>query len=95
MKLKDKTINCGALDRLKEKYNDDDQLDLIYQTLEAIKEEYEDSDSIEDVFKKFFIIACECDDPNCPKWGIEGEIEGHIEDCTCAKCHEWLGKTNK
>ena len=85
-------IEVMKLKDLKKKYNDDDQLDLIYQTLEAIKEEYEDSDSIEDVFKKFFIIACACNDPNCSKWGIEGETEGHIEGCTCAECQKIANK---
>jgi len=83
-------IDTMKLKELKNKYNSDEQLDIIYQTLEAVKEEYEDSEDIEDVFKRFFLIACACDDPSCSKWGIEGEIEGHVDDCPCKECKTLL-----
>ena len=37
-------------------------------------------------------IECSCNDPSCPHEGKEGEVPGHIEECTCAECHRKLGK---
>jgi hypothetical protein len=37
-------------------------------------------------------VVCRCDDPHCDKTGIEGEVGGHIESCTCADCHRYMGK---
>lgn len=38
------------------------------------------------------MIVCDCNDPSCPKRGIEGEVGGHIEECSCGDCHRALGK---
>lgn len=37
-------------------------------------------------------IFCACDDPSCEKKGVEGEIAGHIDQCSCGDCHRALGK---
>ena len=73
-------------------YNSMEELDLIYQVITAMQEDYENSDSIETVFKQLIPTKCICDDPNCRQWGIEGEIEGHIDGCPCKLCKSKLGK---
>jgi hypothetical protein len=38
------------------------------------------------------IIKCQCDDPSCPVEGKEGEVDSHIEHCSCSYCHRFMGK---
>ena len=35
-------------------------------------------------------ISCVCDE--CETVGLEGEVAGHTEECTCYTCHHWYGK---
>lgn len=37
-------------------------------------------------------IDCECNDPSCVSVGREGEVAGHIENCSCHHCHHEMGK---
>lgn len=37
-------------------------------------------------------ITCDCNDRSCEKKGIEGEVANHIENCSCAICHRYMGK---
>jgi|3_EtaG_2_1085321.scaffolds.fasta_scaffold357569_1 hypothetical protein len=35
-------------------------------------------------------INCTCDDLSCDhKRGLEGEVAGHIEDCSCDHCNRY------
>ncbi len=38
------------------------------------------------------MINCQCDDHACKKVGEEGEVDNHIEDCSCYTCHHAIGK---
>jgi len=37
-------------------------------------------------------ITCSCNE-NCGE-GHEGEVNGHIEDCSCGHCHALIGKVS-
>lgn len=52
---------------------------------------YTIEDAIE-YLKEQIYTTCNCDDPSCPQKGIEGELSGHIEECSCAECHRHYGK---
>lgn len=41
---------------------------------------------------EFLGINCNCEDNSCKNKGQEGEVEGHIENCSCDKCHREMGK---
>ncbi len=34
---------------------------------------------------------CACNDPSCERSGELGEVEGHIENCSCRTCHQAMG----
>jgi len=38
---------------------------------------------------------CHCDDPSCPNEGEEGEVGGHVENCSCGECHAHYGKISR
>ena len=53
---------------------------------------YFGEEMVKDFFSYLNQIECACDDPSCGKKGDQGEVEGHIENCSCGQCHEAMGK---
>ena len=45
-----------------------------------------------DMLNNHGTVECPCNDPSCPVRGLEGEYNGHIEECCCADCHRYYGK---
>lgn len=39
-------------------------------------------------------IKCMCNDAFCIGEGLEGEVAGHVESCSCGHCHRLLGKVS-
>lgn len=44
--------------------------------------------------EKIKTITCDCNDSSCLKKGEEGEVAGHIDDCSCDVCHRYYGKVS-
>jgi hypothetical protein len=62
---------------------------------EMLKEAGVDWDRLaENHFKKLIGITCACNDSSCERRGQEGEVAGHIENCSCHTCHHAMGKLN-